>query len=792
MISRCEPGACSTMFLDVPNALDGSSRCRYNVRHILEHREIAMAHTYTATAKQNPGRQAWLVEFRHPLRLDANSKPGKKTRKGLGTSDPERAQLLVSQLNDLLANDALWSIGARAEAEKIYEPEVLEIFYGEIEPRSTDARPLRDKLLPLPKQEDGYAKTALIGVPGAGKTTLVRQLIGTHPESERFPSTSVNRTTTFPTEIVLHPGHYEAVVTFMSEHETRFEVEECASAAIVDAVDGDQDLVSRTFLEKSDMRFRLKYLLGNLDVAEVEVDPYDDDVEEEDEAASSDDYTNVSEAEAHRNAAVVHGYVDRIFTIAKKYRSVVEREYGPLDTMSPADRGAALDLIEEQADNSDEFIELVSDVLDELRVKFDLPANVGRFEKTKTGWPKAWTLKANADDRAAFLRVVRYFSGISVKSWGKLLTPLVNGMRVQGPFQPAWAQEEPRLVLMDTEGLGHKATSSADLPDQTVALLHEADVILLVDSAKNGMTNYAAGKALESVVNAGLTRKLAVVFTHMDAVKGDNLKGRAKLDHVFLGLRNVIDNQLTKNVSSEAARYLLDRLEGHTFYVGRIDQAEAKGAGPELKRLLGHLMAEQKPLLKPVAFPRYSSAHLILVIQEAARDFRRQWQGLLGIAPDAVFKPRHWQTIKALTRRYAENWGENFELRPSANLRAALETAVSRFLENPISWSGDPTPEQKRDAIERLKTAVTMRLPDLTRKRLREQPQPSWYDAWVPRGTGSTTTRRIRIEGIYERWVPIPDARGDESVVEFMEEVERLVNAALEEFEAEVRAEAQR
>ena len=70
-----------------------------------------------------------------------------------------------------------------------------------------------------------------MGVPGAGKTTLVRQLIGTNPKTERFPSTSVNRTkTTFPTEVVLGDGPYEGVVTFMSEHEARFEIEELSAA----------------------------------------------------------------------------------------------------------------------------------------------------------------------------------------------------------------------------------------------------------------------------------------------------------------------------------------------------------------------------------------------------------------------------------------------------------------------------------------------------------------------------------------------------------------------------------
>ena len=748
-----------------------------------------MAHPYTATAKQNPGRQAWLVEFRHPLRMDSNDKPGKKTRKGLGTGDPERALHLVRELNGLLANEALWSLGARGEAEKLYQPEVIEIFYGEIEPRTPDARPLRDKLLPLPKREDGYAKVVMLGVPGAGKTTLVRQLIGTHPKREAFPSTSLNRTTTFPTELVLKPGRFEAVVTFMSEHETRFEVEECVSAAVIDAVEGDQHLVARTFLEKSDMRFRLKYLLGDLDEEAEEADPYAD---EDTEAAmpEGDEGAQLNAAERQRNAAKVKEYVNRMFGIAATCKAAVEAELGPLTQMLPADRATALDLIEEQADASEEFLELVSDILDELRSKFE-SVSVGKFDKTTTGWPKAWLMKAAPEGRAEFIAALRFFSGISDRSWGRLLTPLVNGMRVQGPFKTEWTPTEPLLVLMDTEGLGHKANSTADLPEQTATLLHEADVIVLVDSAKNGLTNYAAGKALESIANSGLTRKLAMVFTHMDMASESGLKGQRLHDQVFSGLRNVVDNQLSKSLTPESSRFLLERLQGHTYYVGRIDKADPKGAEPELNRLLAHLMAAQPPVIKPVSTPQYNPAFLMMLIQEAARDFRRQWQGILGISQDSDHKQKSWQTIKALSRRYAENWGENFELRPTANLRTTLEAAVSRYLEGPIGWTGDPTPEQKRDAIERLKTAVTKQLPDLARRRLREQPQPAWHEAWVPRGTGSTITRRIRIEGIYQRWVPIPESRGDQAVVDFMNEMEHAVNTALKGFEAEVSAEAQ-
>lgn len=737
---------------------------------------------YTAAAKRNPGRKAWLVEFRHPLKNDASNKPGKKTRKGLGTEDEAVASRLVEELNDLLRNEALWSLGARAEAARVYDPRVIDIFYSEVEPRAASARQICDKLLPLPTSEEGYARVVLIGAPGAGKTTLVRQLLGTHPKTERFPSTSANRTTTFPTELALRDGDYEAVATFMSEHEARFEIEESISSAIVEAVEGNGKQVARALLEKSDMRFRLKYLLGNVDDGD-DFDPYAED--EEEETADSEAAFSVSPSERVVLQQTLTDYLVRIQAIAAEGKAEVESVQGNLDDMNAEDRGAALDLIEEQAVSSDAFLELVSDVLDEVKSKFD-SIQFGRFERTTTGWPLAWYIRCAVDDRSTFLQNIRYFAGNAYQAFGKLLTPLVSGLRVAGPFGPTWAEQDARLVLVDTEGLGHKANATADLAEGVLSLLHDADVILLVDSAKNGMTNFATGKAIESVVNAGYTRKLAVVFTHMDAMKGDNLKGQEKQDHVFGGLRNVAENQLAKNVSGDAARYLLKHLENATFYVGKIDAPDPKPARPELNKLLQLLVDAQPAVFEPVAFPQYSMDNLVLAIQDAARDFRQQWQGLLGLSAHPLFRPRAWQTVKALTRRYAEGWDDGFVLQPNANLIAALSSSVSRFLESPIGWSGNPTAEQKRDTIDRIKAAVAKQLPGLSNRRLRQQPQPVWLSAYALRGPGSTFDRKMRVEGIYERWVPIPDARGDVTALEFMDEVKTLLTAAISDVQTAV------
>jgi len=745
-----------------------------------------MTQRYTATAKKNPGRKSWLVEFRHPLKTDNNNKPGKKTRKGLGTSGEKEAQRLTAQLNHLLSDESLWSIGSQADAVNQFDAKVVEIFYGEIAPRTQSAAQLRDKLLPLPDHSQGYAKVALLGVPGAGKTTLLRQLIGTHPEKERFPSTSVNRTTTFPTEITISDSeYYQVVVTFMSEHETRFEIEESLSAALVKAIDSSEQRVAETLLEKSDMRFRLKYILGELPSEAEETDPYDYDDEETESAVDNQADITPTDEDKARSQQLLAGYINRIMTLAQEKKAAVEHQQGLLSEMSSEDRNAAMDLVEEEAIASDAFLEITSDILDEIRSKFDLIPN-GKFEKTTTGWPRAWHIETPAIQREQFLKSVRFFSGIAIQSWGKLLTPLVNGMRVSGPFKPNWAANPAKLVLIDTEGLMHKAGTTADLPEQTLALLHSTDVILLVDSAKNSMTNFAAGKALEGVVNTGHTQKLAVVFTHMDAVKGDNLKGQARLDHIFGGVRNVAENQLAKNVSTEAARHLLRHLESSTFYVGRIDKADPKPAIPELNKLLTHLAAAQPPVFEPVSFPKYSPDNLVLAIQEASHDFRQQWNSRLGLAQHPEFTPSPWQSIKALSRRYAEGWDDGFYLRPASNLITALSAAISRFLENPIEWNGQATEEQKREIIDRIKTVVTQKIPELSSHRLRELAQPAWHEAYALRGAGSTFKRRQRISSIYAEYVPVPSAQGDKLAFEFLNEVKGIVMQAIDEIEQEV------
>ena len=215
--------------------------------------------SYRATRTRSNGRPGFSVTFSHPLRTDTRGKLGLKVRRGLGTTDPDEAQQLVDQLNELLADQSWWSLDRLGDAGRHFNSNVVAAFFDGIEVGKIDPRNLREEVMPLPTPDQGYARVMLVGSTGAGKTTLLRQLIGSDHKQDRFPSTSTAKTTTSEIEIVSDPRaeYYDAVITFKPEHEVRCAVDECLEDACVAVIRGQDDAgVAGALLEHREQRFR--------------------------------------------------------------------------------------------------------------------------------------------------------------------------------------------------------------------------------------------------------------------------------------------------------------------------------------------------------------------------------------------------------------------------------------------------------------------------------------------------------------------------------------------------------
>lgn len=723
--------------------------------------------------------------YRHPVARTADQKDKYRVRRGLGTRDDAEAAALVDQLNQILSDRNWWSPTARERAEAQFAPQVVGAFYDYLVPEPADAWSARDRVIPLPDSSQGYAKLLMIGTTGAGKTTIVRQLLGTDPDSERFPSTSAAKTTICDIEVVIRPGAYQAVVAFMPKDQVRQYISDCVSAAASRHIQhAGRAEVTRRFLEHSDQQFRLNYALGSPARPAEESEPLFD--EEDAPPVNAMEDTLLSDKEREEVADRIEQHINAIEAIGSAIAADVEvRLGGSVADLGPKDMDAFEELVEGELLRHDGFHELVDAILDDVEERFDY-LHHGSLERGREGWPRLWSW--TSDDRTKFIGEVNRFSSNYAPNFGRLLTPLVEGIRVAGPFAPYWYTEvNPRIVIMDGRGIGHTADSTSSVSTNITRRYEIADSILLVDNAAQPM-QAAPCAVLRSVVASGHESKLLLCFTHFDEVKGDNLPTlQAKKNHVLSSTDNAI-HAVGKALGRDAEHALQRLLPERAIFLGNIQKrlaANAKFTLAELRRMLDLVAASTAPP-EPVEYvPVYDVANLVLAIQRATHQFHDAWRGVLSMGTLSGVAPEHWTRVKALTRHVGLLLRDEYDtLRPVADLISLLQGSISGYLSSPWRWSPGMPPEDDADgriqAIDAIRKQVFTRLHALSTRRLLEDRLGSWRDAYDLRGAGSTRVRAREIATLYEAAAPVPSEMPEREANEFLFEIRELVAQSIE------------
>ena len=753
--------------------------------------------TYSAS-KSRSNRPGWSVTFRHPLRKDARGKLGRRVRRGLGTTDDAEAERLVAQMNVLLKDETWWHASKRIEATLKFSAPIVAAFYDEIQAGRQDPESLREEIIPLPTVEDGYSRVYFVGTTGAGKTSLLRQMIGSDPDKDRFPSTAPAKTTIADIEVTQSDGPYKAAVTFFTEFQTQANVEECiVDACVASREKASTNDVADRLLNHRLQRFRLSYILGGWREANDQEEDDDDfsfDAEPESISDQLVDGLTVSEREEGRTA--LRDVLERIGGLSVKIVNRVSDEVGvePGETKS-ADLAALEELIEECFEEylleDESFHELVHDILDQIRERFDL-IKEGILEHYSSGWPKRWQFET--DDRERFVGQMRWFSSNDWRQFGRLLTPLVCGIRVKGPLFPAFTRTAPRLTLIDGQGLGHTPDPTSSLTTHITRRFNSVDVILLVDNAKQPMLD-APLSVIRSVATSGHSGKLAVAFTHFDQIKGPSLRTSAdKRDHVVLSMKNALTS-LRDVVGSREVRHIERGIDSRCFMLGGVDQSLTQLR----ERASNYMRSELTKLVElcenavlsppsPEARPIYDPTGVFFAAQEAVSKFQGPWRARLGLDRYSGVEREHWTRVKALNRRIAGELDDEYDtLRPVADLVARMTEAVSRFLDEPIGWTRETEDDQERQvAISQIRRTVATKFGELARQRLLEQHPTEWREAYHLRGEGSTVQRAQIIRGIYDDAAPAPDAVMRSTTNRFLAEVRHIVITAVEENDGKV------
>lgn len=738
---------------------------------------------YSATLSQSQGRSGWCVIFRHPLKSTKTGEKGARIRRGLGTTNRESAQELVDALNILLSDPSYWSLSERARAERNFDGKIVSAFYDDLEPELQNYWATRESFIPLPDPSKGYARLLILGTTGAGKTTVVRQLMGTDPQIERFPSTSTSKTTISNLEVVLEETEsFSAIVTFFPKAYIRQLIDECVSSAVTAFIERrDETEIEAKLGEHNDQRFRLKYLLGTSKLIKSSDDLEDD---EESENFDSDE---VDETERAKLLERLTHFVQQIKLLAlKAHDEVQEQLVFSFDDANDRDRAAFEELLEDDLFKRDDFQEIVDEILDEVESKFDY-LETGRLYRDRSGWPISWSYDAN--ERAEFIKTVNRFSSNYALNFGRLLTPLVEGIRVAGNFYPTWTNDDsrPKLVLMDGEGLGHTPDTTSSISTSVTNRYKDADAIVLVDNA--GQPMQAAPTALlRSLITSGYDSKLIIMFTHFDQVKGDNLPTRSlKREHVLnsfdntvTGLANVLGGQRVKNSLAQC------RTE-RTFFVGGIQDpldSESKTnrlTVTEFEKMFNVVAKLIEPPVPSNVCPVYYDVDLLLRIQSAMVEFHEPWKARLGYESTSSVKKEHWASIKALTRRLGEMGQDEYkDLRPVADLIARVSEQLSQFLSKPNRFDPSVAPEEMKDvAIRKIEQEFFQRISNFARERLWVRRSMDWANAYEHRGTGSTYERARDVKSIYDSASPIIVAPTNEFAQDFLNDMRRLVKESI-------------
>ena len=363
-----------------------------------------------------------------------------------------------------------------------------------------------NKCSPIPVD---LPKLYLLGDTGAGKTTIIRKVLGI--EESKFPTTRQTRTTVAPTEYVIRNGSsYDVTIILKPKSEIENYVDEIIREAISRFYkDKNKEKVVRNIRETSDQRFRLYYLL-------------------------SEDYM---------------GYIaQRICDLSPSIDKKVEQ-----CKLEFPDSKEETDILVELAidEMAESYKSICSEIIAEIQLKIK-----GSCDNKELG-PSLEIYKYSSADKASFIAKCKKVLSSDKDS----ISPVIEHARVCGNLKASGILPNTEVVIIDGEGIGHDTRETGQLSSRHYDYFYASDAILLIEESKKPFV--AGGKnALRSIYKRGYKDKLLVLFTKLDEVEPygidepNNDDRKEEVENAFYNVKTSLkDNDISIDLPDDRIYY---------------------------------------------------------------------------------------------------------------------------------------------------------------------------------------------------------------------------------------------
>lgn len=589
---------------------------------------------------------------------------------------------------------------------------------------------VRNNYIPF---NSGCKILSLFGITGSGKTTFMRRMLGIDPENEKIPPTSTSRTTTYNFEaIVSESEYYLACVTFLDKDYIDSIIKDCLSKA-VRKYHSNKD-ISQAFnvlFEDTSQTFRLKYLIGNIE----------------------------------ENTEIKKKYSDIIARCAEvsreNYNLLNDNQYNDMELFELDE------LIHEELVSSDQFKEgfekIYRDISDKFFSMIDKKNGEIILDENKSQWPLGYFFKTRSRDN--FIKKLHHFIGIQKKMWGDVITPLIDSVRISGPFLPSWIGFNPQLAFIDGKGIGHSVQQS--ISASYVEIFEKSDYILIIDEASKSMQQ-STRDIITGIVKHGYLSKMLVCFSKYDALIGDNFEtDDDKIDHIQNTFRQLCED--IKKCNNECGYQMVKDLENiqHSrfFYLPDVNRSKvSEKFSSEIEKFLNCINVDIKNALKTIKTVNCEKKNRIDVngvvvsksdiqnleekkfepqynndFETTIKSFIELWRAKLNLPSEIAAQSEHWTRIKALSRRLGRmNISSYDTLKPIDDFIDSIQSVIYLYAKK---LSTDDKIIQKLSQINR----------DKSRNCIQTKQIQNWETAYSRSGSGSASQRSKDIDELLDR-----------------------------------------